>query len=152
MEMAGIEIEEAEKELMEAPKYPLTMDEYKKTLKEGKLLGLRCGACGEVTCPPMMVCQRCGSKELEKIEMSGKGELMTLTVINVPPEGFEGPYIVCLVKTAEGPWIPARLDYDISKLTSEVLGKTVELKEGMTLPGDKYSAGERVVPVFKVVE
>jgi uncharacterized OB-fold protein len=129
--------------------YVLTSAGYEKGLKEGKLFGLRCKECKQITCPPMIVCQRCGSKELEKTELSGAGELMTFTVIRIPPEDYEAPYIVCLVKTKEGPWIIGRLDYDTEKMSPELLGKKVRIK-GVYAHADKYSGGEHVCPVFEV--
>ncbi|MDH5663202.1 MAG: OB-fold domain-containing protein [Candidatus Bathyarchaeota archaeon] len=131
--------------------YVLTSADYEKGLKEGKLLGLRCKDCKQTTCPPMIVCQRCGSKELEKTELSGEGELMTFTVIRIPPEGYEAPYIVCLVKTKEGPWIIGRLDYDTEKMSQKLLGKKVRVK-GVYAHVDKYSGGEHVCPVFEILQ
>ena len=129
--------------------YVSTSGDYEKGLREGKLLGLRCKECKQITCPPMIVCQRCGSKELEKTELSGEGELMTFTVIRIPPEDYEAPYIVCLVKTKEGPWIIGRLDYDTENMSPELLGKKVRV-EDVYAHADKYSGGEHVCPVFKI--
>ena len=129
--------------------YVLTSADYEKGLKEGKLLGLRCKECKQITCPPMIVCQRCGSKELEKTELSGEGELMTFTVIRIPPEDYEAPYIVCIVKTKEGPWIIGRLDYDTEKMSPKLLEKKVSFKD-VYAHADKYSGGEHVCPVFEI--
>jgi len=153
--MVGKEIEEVEKELEEQYKYILPSVEYKKALKEGKLLGLKCEDCKQITCPPMAVCQRCGSKNMKVVELSGKGELMTFTVISVPPASFEGPYICCLVKTMEGPWIPGRLDYDIEKAQKEglaLVGRKVKFEKAMVLQPDEFNVSERVFPLFKFVE
>lgn len=120
--------------------------DYERGLKEGKLLGLRCQDCGTVTCPPLAVCRRCGSGRLEAVELSGRGELMTFTVVRVPPEGMEGPYTVCLVRTEEGPWVMGRLEGEGGQ---ELLGRKVRLS-GAHVWSDKYSAGERVSPVFRL--
>ena len=146
--MVGGELEEIEKELREF--YVLTIGDYEKGLKEGKLLGLRCKACNQITCPPMIVCQRCGSRELERTELSGRGELMTFTVVRIPPEGFDAPYVVCLIKTDEGPWVIGRLGHDPEEATQALLGKRVRMKGAYTYPGDKFSAGEHVCPFFEI--
>jgi len=124
------------------------MAEYEEALKRGRMLGLRCRECGAVTCPPMAVCRKCGGRELEGMEMSGRGELMTFTVIRVPPEGMQGPYAVGLVKTEEGPWVMGRLELP-EGAGQEVLGRKVRLS-GAFVWSDKYSAGERVAPVFRL--
>lgn len=130
----------------------LSQMEYENGLKDQKLLGLRCRACTRITCPPMSVCQWCGSRELERTEMSGEGELITFTVIRVPPEGFEAdvPYIPCLVRTKEGPSIVGRLDYAVERATQELLGKPVKL-QGSSTKGDKFSGGPHTCPVFALI-
>ncbi len=122
--------------------------DYEEALKKGKLLGERCLDCGTLTCPPLAVCRRCGSRRLEAAELSGRGELMTFTVIRVPPEGMEGPYVVCLVRTEEGPWVMGRLEAE-GEAGQELLGRRVRLS-GFHAWSDKYSAGERVTPVFRL--
>jgi len=126
----------------------LSSKDYEEGLKKGKLLGLKCLDCGAVTCPPLATCRKCGSSRLEGTELSGRGELMTFTVIRVPPEGMEGPYAVCLVKTEEGPWVMGRLEVP-EGAGQEILGRRVRLS-GAHVWSDKYSAGERVSPVFSL--
>jgi len=154
--MVGREIEEVLNEMEKEYKYPLKYVEWFEALKKGKLLGLKCEDCGRVTCPPFSVCQKCGSKKLKPIELNGKGEIMTFTVIHTAPEGFNPPYIVCYVKMNEGPWIPGRLDLNVEAAEKEgvkLLGRKVELKGGAILPGDRHTGNvERVVPLFKLAE
>lgn len=129
--------------------YKLTHLQFAEALKRDKLLGLVCKRCNKYTCPPSKVCQECGSEDLEIAELSGRGKLKTFTVIRVPPEGFEAPYIVGLVETEEGPWIMGRLDHDPEKTSLDLIGREVYIKH-LILPGDKYSVGERIVPLFKM--
>jgi hypothetical protein len=151
--MAGKSQEELEKEI--AKEYAIvTYADYETGLKEGRLVGLRCAACQKVTCYPMPVCQWCGGRELERLELSGEGELETFTVIRVASEGFEedAPFIPCLVKLAEGASVVGRLEYDPEHATQDLLGKLVKLKGAYTYKGDKFSGGPRTCPVFRVVE
>ena len=131
----------------------LTYAEYEEGLKAGKLLGLRCASCKNITCHPMPVCQWCGGRNLERMELSGEGELMTFTVIRIPPEGFEAdaPYIPCLVKTKEGPCVVGRLDYDAERATQELMGKSVKMNGAYTHEGDKFSGGAHTCPVFEIL-
>jgi len=150
--MVGKEQEEIEKEL--SKEYVvLTYADYEDGLKDGKLLGLKCAACGGITCHPMPVCQWCSDRHLEKVELSGEGEVTTFTVIRVASEGFEDdvPYIPCLVKTKEGPCVIGRLDMEVERATQEVIGTQVKLDGISTYNGDKFFSGEHVCPVFKIV-
>ena len=141
------------REMEEVAYTVLTHAEYENGIKERKLLGLRCISCKRITCPPMPVCQWCGSRNLERTELGGEGELITFTVIRVPPEGFEAdvPYIPCLVRTKEGPCVVGRLEYDAERATQDLLGKQVKLNGSYT-KGDKFSGGPHTCPVFSIIE
>jgi len=147
-------MKEKEHEEMEKEYTVLTYAEYEEGIKEGKLIGLRCASCKKITCHPMPVCQWCSGRSLERMELSGEGELTTFTVIRVPPEGFEAdaPYIPCLVKTKEGPCVVGRLDYDTERATQELIGKQVKMNSAYTYEGDKFSGGAHTCPVFKIQE
>ncbi len=151
--MTGRTQEEIEKELA-AEYLVLTYADYENGLKDGKLLGLRCGSCTRITCNPMPVCQWCGGRTLERTELSGDGFLETFTVIRVASEGFEddAPFIPCLVRTREGPCVIGRLDYDTEQATQDLIGKQVKLTGAYTYEGDKYSGGARTCPVFSIIE
>jgi uncharacterized OB-fold protein len=134
----------------EKVEYKLTFKDYSKALIKGKLLGLRCKSCNEITVPPKMTCQECGDTDLETVELSKKGKIVTYTTVYVGPEGRqnETPYIIALVKLDEGPWIMGNLiDIDPAKITMDVIDKEVELGFRV-FPGDKYSPGDQARPVF----
>ena len=97
-----------------------------------------------------MTCQECGDTDLETVELSKKGKIVTYTTVYVGPEGRqnETPYIIALVKLDEGPWIMGNLiDIDPAKITMDVIDKEVELGFRV-FPGDKYSPGDQARPVF----
>ena len=52
--------------------------------------------------------RRSGSKPAQ---FSGRGEVYSFTTIHAPPEGFggQGPYIVALIRLAEGPLVTAQM-------------------------------------------
>ena len=131
--------------------YPLTFKDYSEALKKGKLLGLKCQACGAITCPPKMTCQECTSTDLSVIELSGDGKIATFTAVNVGPEGreVEAPYVVVLVELDEGPWIMGNFaDMDPGRASMELIGKRVILGT-KTFCGDKYSDGDGARPQFR---
>jgi len=127
--------------------YTLTFKEYNKSLKRGKLLGLKCNNCGKYTCPPKMACQECGSTNLEVVQMKGSGKVITFTVSYVPAEGREAevPYTIVMVQLDEGPWLLGNLtDMDPNNVTMDLIGKEVQLGSRMkTLPGDAYTVGNK---------
>ena len=127
--------------------YKLTFKEYNKSLKKGKLLGLKCHKCGKVTCPPKIACQECGSTDMEVVQLKGSGKVVTFTVSYVPAEGrdAEVPYTVVMVQLDEGPWLMGNLtDVDPNKVKVDLIGKPVQLGMRMkTLPGDTYTIGDK---------
>jgi len=123
--------------------YKLTFQEYNKALKKDKLMGLKCNECGTLTCPPTMACSNCASTNLEIVELSGKGKIVSFTVVNIAAEGRENevPYTISMVELDEGPWIMGNLvDMDPRNVTMDVIGKRVKTR-GKLFPGDHYSEG-----------
>ncbi len=127
-------------------------------LLEGKLIGQKCLDCNSYTCPPKATCDNCGSRNLETVELSGKGVIRTFTTTYVAPAGYEkeSPYTVALVELDEGPWIVGRIDLDtqeIEKLDQELIGKRVKVY-GKEFPTEPFypNKEKRVVPFFKLEE
>ncbi len=77
-----------------------------------QLIGTGCSKCGNVYFPPRAICPNCrGSGKVSETKLSGLGEVVTYTVVRVPPEGFEreAPYVVAIIKLEEGPRITAQI-------------------------------------------
>jgi len=131
----------------------LYFKDYNEALKQNKLLGLKCLACGAITVPPKMVCRQCASPDMEIVELTGNGKIRTFTTVFVGAEGREGevPYIIVMVELEDGPWIMGNLEgIDPKQASMELIGKKVKM--GNTVfPGDKYSAGEGARPLFSLV-
>jgi len=132
--------------------YKLTFKQYNEALKQDRLLGLKCLDCRSITVPPKMACRKCGSTSLEITELSGRGKITTFTTVNVAPEGREkeAPYVIVLVELDEGAWTMGNLTgIDPTRASMELLGKRVKMGHAV-FPGDRYSAGEGVRPVFSL--
>lgn len=130
----------------------LTFVQYYEALKANKLLGLKCRQCDGITVPPKIVCGHCASSDIDIIELSGKGEIQTFTIVFVPPEGRENecPYIIVMVSLDEGPWIMGNLTgIAPEKVTMDIIGKKVRMSHSV-FAGDRYSAGEEVSPLFSI--
>lgn len=77
-------------------------------------IGNRCGSCERIYFPPREACPYCRRKSLGKMEdikLSGKGEIVTYTIIHVAPEDFEEqvPYAVAIIQLEEGPRVTAQI-------------------------------------------
>jgi uncharacterized OB-fold protein len=133
--------------------YKLTFKDYDEALKQNKLLGLKCNACGAITVPPKMVCRQCTDTDLEIVQLKGSGKIRTFTTVFVAAEGREDeiPYTIVMVELDEGPWIMGNLDgIDPQVASMELIGKKVKMGHSV-FPGDKYSAGESARPIFSLV-
>jgi uncharacterized protein len=119
--------------------YTLTFSAYQQALAEGNFLGLHCVDCNAWTVPPLGVCRSCGSTHLRSETLSGEGILRTFTVIRVPPEGREAPYLVAMVELKEGPWVMGNLlDVDPDEAALALVGKSVRLGS-QTIAADAYT-------------
>ncbi len=79
---------------------PFTIDQFYKFLQQGKLMAGKCMKCGTIHLPPRPLCSNCHSKEFTWIQVSGKGRLLTYTIINVAPQQFQAltPYAVGIIE------------------------------------------------------
>lgn len=78
------------------------------------LIGNECGECGRVFFPIRESCPMCRRKSIGKInqrKLSGKGEIITYSIIHVGPEEFEEqvPYPIAIIQLEEGPRITAQI-------------------------------------------
>ena len=73
-------------------------------LREGRLMGSECSACGLATFPPRADCPECLSADFTYRQISGLGTLFTWSRIDAAPTGFEdlGTYTVVVVDLEEG--------------------------------------------------
>jgi uncharacterized OB-fold protein len=96
-------------------------------LSEGKVYATKCPRCGEVYFPPQSHCSRCGSDEVQWIELSDEGELLTYTIINMKPPSFSHypDYTVGIARMPEGVNVLAWIDGDPRKLR---VGMKVKLR------------------------
>jgi len=107
---------------------PFTIEQFYKYLAQGKLMAGKCRKCGKIHLPPRPLCDECFSQEFEWVKVSGKGKLLTYTVIHIAPQQFQAiaPYAVGIVQLENGLKIPGM----ITGATQE------QLKIGMELTID----------------
>ena len=87
---------------------PFTIEQFYKFLDQKKLMAGKCLKCGKIHLPPRPLCDNCFGEEFEWVNISGKGKLVTYTVIHVAPQQFQAlaPYAVGIVELGNGLKIP----------------------------------------------
>jgi uncharacterized OB-fold protein len=82
------------------------------------LEGRRCAECGKVVVEGKRPCPFCGSQGGTAVQLSGRAELLSWTVIRVAPARFatEAPYTVGVLRLDEGPRLTARVEGDPEQL------------------------------------
>ena len=75
-----------------------------------RLLASKC-ECGTIHFPPRTICQACGKKSMKKVNLSGKGEILSFASVTSAPLEFEDyiPYFVALIRLDEDLLIEAQL-------------------------------------------
>jgi len=132
----------------------LFFKEYNENLRQGRLSGLKCNGCGELSAQPRLVCAKCGGQDLEAVELKGGGTIQTFTVNYVAAEGreSEAPYIVAIVELDDGPWVMGNITgLKPEEATMDIMGRKVSMEGPAVFGGDRYSAGEVARPLFKLV-
>jgi uncharacterized OB-fold protein len=72
---------------------------YLRSLKDGKVVGQRCPACGKVYVPPRGACPTDGVPTTTEVELPDVGTVTTFCVVNVPFQGqrIPSPYVAASV-------------------------------------------------------
>jgi len=97
----------------------MTLKGFFDQARTGRLVGIKCGGCGEVAIPPKEFCATCHTRAWQVVTLDGDGTLASYTVIRVAPakHAADAPYAVGVVKLKEGASIFGRiLDVPFDKL------------------------------------
>ena len=88
-----------------------TIEQYLKNIEAHDFQPFKCVDCGTIIAPPSGTCYNCGGNKMEWTRVSGKGTLVSFTVIHVAPDAFqeEIPYIIAIVDLEEGTRVTGRL-------------------------------------------
>jgi len=120
-----------------------TVEKYLQNIQDGHFKAYKCTNCDAVIAPPSGSCYNCGNSTMEWTEVSGKGKLVSFTVIHISPDEFseEAPYYVAIVELVEGTRVSARLlGFDPLKPEDVKLGIEVQLTYEEVKTGRKYLA------------
>lgn len=101
---------------------------YWQGCRNHELLLQRCSQCDESQFYPRIVCNKCMSDDLQWVRASGRGEVLTFTIVrHAVSKGYAAdvPYVVALIRLDEGPIMMSNVvDCDPE---SVVIGTPVEV-------------------------
>ena len=111
-------------------KYVISVEKVKRFFEElanGKLYATKCRNCESIYFPPQISCPICRTDDVEWIELSGDGVLLTYTKIYVKPKSFShyDNYIVAVGRLKDGVNVTAWLRADLDKVR---VGAKVKLR------------------------
>ena len=134
------------------PRVERTAQRFYDGLEEGVFWGTHCNDCGEHSFPPFTACRNCGSRDIEFVEMSGRGTLEYYSSTMLPSYRFrnEDRMAYGMVQLEEGP-------YFFTKIEGVDFSSPEAIEEGnAALPVDVVGKPEEVagatILVFEVEE
>lgn len=110
--------------------------------RERRLVALRCGACRHFRMPPTPFCPECSSTDKDWVDLSGRAEVFSYTVVH----GFPGlPELLLVPVVVELPDAPG------ARLVSNVVGVApADVTVGMQLKVDFSPVSDGwLLPVFR---
>ena len=115
----------------------LTHGDWSAALREDHLLGQECHDCGHVTAAPRAACARCGTRDMEVVELPMEGTVWAETTVFVGPAAFSGtePYGVALIDLG-GARIMAHIDGEVAIGDGIAFAGTVEADD---FPGPLFA-------------
>ena len=119
---------------------------YWEAARGGRFVLPRCRRCGEHVYYPRPWCPRCWSTALDWVETSGRGRIITYTVVHqAPSQAFadEVPYVLAVARLTEGPQMMAnviRIDPARVRIDMPVRVVFEERQDGFHIP--QFAPGE----------
>jgi uncharacterized OB-fold protein len=128
--------------VVETPEPSPETKPYWDAIRAGRLSIQHCDDCGEHVFYPRLICPACMSDRLSWIDVSGRGEVYSFTIVRRTGPGHKSmvPYVVTLITLEEGPRMMSWLR--TGDLDAIRIGMPVKL-------GFAKGEGDNVLPVFE---
>jgi len=112
-----------------------------------RIEGNRCKGCQVLYFPQRKVCLSCGGTEFDIQKLSGKGKIVSWTIIRAAPTGFEAPYAAGIVQLEEGPHLTTQLigpqdQLEIGKGVRAAFRRLIQNEDGLIVYGFKFELEE----------
>lgn len=114
-----------------------TTARYWTAAAEGVFLLPTCRTCGRFHHHPRPWCPHCWSTDLDWAEPSGRGTVVTYSVVHQPPSpGFDVPYVLAVVRLDEGPQLMCNVvEIDPGEVRCDMpVAVTFEVRGDLALP------------------
>ncbi|MCP4213608.1 MAG: Zn-ribbon domain-containing OB-fold protein [bacterium] len=120
---------------------------WRETPERYRMEAGKCTKCGHINFPGRLICPKCRAREFETLNLAGKGNLESFTIIRIAPSGFGdlAPYAVGIVKLDEGIRVMAQVtdcDPETLKIGDNMVTQfrriNEEGKTGMIMYGYKF--------------
>ena len=111
------------------------------------LVGKKCNNCNSVFFAPRIICSSCNPpQETVDFKLSGVGEVVSFSLVNVPPEEHAtmAPYMLAIIKLKDGPKLTTQIvdckenDVTMGMLVEAVFRKITEDGNGLISYGFKF--------------
>lgn len=105
-------------------------------LEKGKVMATKCKDCGRIFFPPRADCCDCFTSNMEWLEVTGKGKLLSYSKLEFGPVGFgdDLPYAIALLDYG---------DYKVfGRLSSELVNEDVAIGTEMTVSANTLPNGQ----------
>ncbi len=81
----------------------ITARNWRETPYRYRMEAGKCKKCGKVFFPGRLICNACGHREFETINLPDQGKLLTYTIIRVAPDGFgdQAPYAMGIIEVED---------------------------------------------------
>jgi uncharacterized OB-fold protein len=80
------------------------------------LAATKCKACGHYTMGRAVLCEQCLARNVELVAAGQSGTLVEHAVVHHSAGGFQAPYAIGFIKTAEGMVVMAPIEGDVNNL------------------------------------
>ncbi|MEQ8442601.1 MAG: OB-fold domain-containing protein [Alphaproteobacteria bacterium] len=118
-----------------------TTEAFWAACQEHRLTVQSCRDCGGNQMYPRGHCVTCGGDNLEMVDVSGRGEIYSLTTVRIPvTDDLTPPYFLALVDLDEGP-----------RLLTNIVGESARIGDRVAVEW-RARDGLPPIPVFRVVD
>ena len=104
-------------------------------LEKGQIMATKCKDCGQIFFPPRADCYKCLSSNIEWVEVTGTGKLVSYSKLQYGPIGFEDdlPYSIALLNFG---------DYQVfGRIASDVADEDIKIGMEMKAVANKLPNG-----------
>jgi hypothetical protein len=128
-------------------------EDYWQAANDERLVMQKCDACAKLRFTPAPICTHCGDDQFTWAELSGKGKIITWTVITHPihPAAVaKVPYVVVVVELDEQPGLRMVSNLIDVEVGEDGSAPTITFDAAVSVAFEPHPSGQKL-PVFRLV-